>query len=79
MTSKQTGSLPTPYGLGFFTDKGLIGHGGSYNTHSNYDPQRRLITILLTQQKDWRNVEGKRLPELVRRTAGDLFAPIKPR
>src|ERR1700730_3624268 len=39
MTSKQTGDLPTPYGFGFSTGGGRIGHGGAYNTNSSYDPQ----------------------------------------
>lgn len=74
MTSKQTGDLPNSYGLGFSVEKGVIGHGGSYNTHSNFDPGRRLITIFLTQQTAWRNAEGRKIPEIVRQTAVKLFA-----
>lgn len=79
MTSKQTGDLPVAYGLGFSTERGCIGHAGSYNTHSEFDKDRQLITIFLTQQAAWRNPEGKRVPELARQTAERLFSGVKPR
>jgi hypothetical protein len=61
------------------TDKGLIGHAGSYNTHSNFDPGRGLITVFLVQQSAWRNPQGRGLPELVRQAAERRFAPTSPR
>jgi CubicO group peptidase (beta-lactamase class C family) len=61
MTSKQTGALPTPYGFGFSTGEGKIGHGGAYSTNSSYDTEHRLITIFLVQHAGWRSDEGKKI------------------
>jgi len=61
MTSKQTGALPTPYGFGFSTGGGQIGHGGAYSTNSTYDTEHQLITIFLVQHAGWRSDEGKKI------------------
>jgi CubicO group peptidase (beta-lactamase class C family) len=49
MTSKQTGSLPDGYGLGWSTGGGNFGHGGAYATNMNIDTNRGLITIWMVQ------------------------------
>ncbi len=61
MTSKQTGDLPTPYGFGFSTGGGHVGHGGAYSTNSSLDRERHLITIFLVQHAGWPNESGKRI------------------
>jgi CubicO group peptidase (beta-lactamase class C family) len=60
MTRKQTGDLPTPYGFGFSTGGGHVGHGGAYSTNSDLDRQRQLITIFLVQHAGW-SKEGQRV------------------
>ena len=57
MTSKQTGDLPTPYGFGFSTGGGKIGHGGAYNTNSTFDPRSGLIEIFLVQHAGFVGVD----------------------
>jgi len=49
MTSKQTGSLPDGYGLGWSTGGGNFGHGGAYATNMNIDSNRGLVTIWMVQ------------------------------
>ena len=49
MTTKQTGDLPQPYGFGFDTNKGRIGHGGTFGTLSAIDSDHRLISIFMIQ------------------------------
>ncbi|MCX6900283.1 MAG: serine hydrolase [Verrucomicrobia bacterium] len=49
MTSKQTGDLPQAYGFGFDVTRGIIGHGGTFGTHSSFDATRRFISIFLIQ------------------------------
>ena len=86
MTSTQTGNLPNQYGFGFNTRKANFGHGGSYGTYSNYDPQHQLITIYLVQQAAWANAEGKKLNVVFQQAATQMFgeppanenAPIGP-
>jgi CubicO group peptidase (beta-lactamase class C family) len=74
MTSTQTGDLPTPYGLGFTTGGGRIGHGGAYNTNSSFDPRTGLITIFLVQHAGWTD-EGKQILPAFHKAAKDAFAP----
>jgi len=73
MTSTQTGNLPNQYGFGFNTRKANFGHGGSYGTYSNYDPQHQLITIYLVQQAAWANAEGKKLNVVFQQAATQMF------
>ena len=73
MTSKQTGNLPTPYGFGFSTGGGHIGHGGAYGTDSSIDQQHQLITIFLVQHAGW-NAEGKKILPLFRQAAVETLA-----
>jgi len=49
MTCKQTGDLPQAYGFGFDVTRGIIGHGGTFGTHSSFDATRRFISIFLIQ------------------------------
>lgn len=49
MTSKQTGSLPDGYGLGWSTGGGSFGHGGAYATNMNIDSNSGEITIWMVQ------------------------------
>ncbi len=49
MTSKQTGSLPDGYGLGWSTGGGNFGHGGAYATNMNIDSNRGLVTVWMVQ------------------------------
>jgi CubicO group peptidase (beta-lactamase class C family) len=53
MTSKQTGSLPNGYGLGFNVHGDFVEHGGAYNTKSQLDRDRGIITIFLVQHAGW--------------------------
>jgi CubicO group peptidase (beta-lactamase class C family) len=48
MTTKQTGSLPNNYGLGWSTG-GSVGHGGAFSTNMSIDPKRGLITVWMVQ------------------------------
>jgi len=73
MTSKQTGDLPTPYGFGFSTGGGRIGHGGAYNTHSSIDVEHGLITVFLVQHAGW-VAEGKQILPAFQRAATERFA-----
>jgi CubicO group peptidase (beta-lactamase class C family) len=73
MTSKQTGDLPTPYGFGFSTGGGRIGHGGAYNTNSSYDSKTGLITIFLVQHAGW-VAEGKKILPAFQNAAKEAFA-----
>lgn len=74
MTSKQTGELANPYGFGFNVGGGKIGHGGAYNTHSTYDPERQLITIFLVQHAAWGSDDGKKIHPAFQQAAEKLFA-----
>lgn len=49
MTSKQTGALKDSYGLGWFTNNGVFGHGGAHATNMSIDSHRGLITVFMVQ------------------------------
>ena len=52
MTAKQTGDLPTSYGLGWSAGKNpgdSFGHGGAYATNMSVDPRAGIATIYLVQ------------------------------
>ncbi|HTU27571.1 MAG TPA: serine hydrolase domain-containing protein [Pirellulales bacterium] len=55
MTSKQTGDLPTGYGLGWSTGGSTFGHGGAYATDMSIDTSRGLIRIWLVQHAGFAN------------------------
>jgi CubicO group peptidase (beta-lactamase class C family) len=72
LTSKQTGSLPTAYGLGFATPDQAAEHGGAYGTLSRLDRRRGLITVFLVQQAGWGKEGEKALPTF-QKTAVEAF------
>jgi CubicO group peptidase (beta-lactamase class C family) len=50
MTSKQTGdAVKVSYGLGWSTNKDVIGHGGAHATNMSIDTKRGLITVFMVQ------------------------------
>ena len=73
MTSKQTGDLPTPYGFGFSTGGGQIGHGGAYSTNTSIDQQHQLITVFLVQHAGWSDSGATILPTF-QQAAVEAFA-----
>lgn len=50
MTSKQTGNLPTSYGLGWSVGGDSFGHGGAHATNMAIDSKRGLIFVWMVQQ-----------------------------
>lgn len=65
MTAKQTGDLPTGYGLGWSVDKnpgGPFGHGGAYATNMQVNPGAGIATIYLVQHAGYPNGdEGRKV------------------
>ena len=62
MTSKQTGSLPTGYGFGCFTDGNQVGHSGAYHTDTSMNREHLLIMVFLVQHADWAEECNSLLP-----------------
>lgn len=77
MTAKQTGELPTPYGFGFSTGGGQIGHGGAYGTNSSLDREHGLITIFLVQHAGW-SKDGKLVLPAFQKAAVEAFGQKSP-
>jgi CubicO group peptidase (beta-lactamase class C family) len=73
MTTKQTGdAVKEPYGLGWSTGGGMIGHGGAYATNMNIDPKRGRITIFLVQHAGFPG-DGGQSGGAFAKAANDLF------
>ncbi len=73
MTSKQTGSLPDGYGLGWSTGGGNFGHGGAYATNMNIDTNRGLITIWMVQSAGGYPLNGDQAYSAFRSAAEGQF------
>jgi CubicO group peptidase (beta-lactamase class C family) len=61
------------YGLAIETTGKLIGHGGSYNTHSRLDCEHQLITVFLTQEVEFPK-DARNIVEVFRKAATAAFA-----
>jgi CubicO group peptidase (beta-lactamase class C family) len=73
MTGKQTGdAVMTPYGLGWATGGGTLGHGGAYATNMTIGPQRGLITVWMVQHAGFPG-NGGQAQAAFRKAAQDLF------
>ncbi len=59
MTSKQTGTVPAQYGLGWSTGGDGFGHGGANATNMHVDPKRGLITVFMVQHAGFPADGGK--------------------
>ena len=78
MISKQTGDLPTSYGLGWSVGKNPgdpFGHGGAYATNMQVNPGAGIATIYLVQHAGFPNGdEGKKVLPAFQKAAAE-FAP----
>ena len=76
MTTKQTGDLPTGYGLGWSVDKnpgGPFGHGGAYSTNMQVNPGAGIASIYLVQHAGYPNGdEGKKVLPAFQKAAAAL-------
>ena len=77
MTSKQTGSLPDGYGLGWSTGGGNFGHGGAYATNMNVDTNRGLVTVWMVQHAGY-PLDGDKAAGAFRQAAEADFDKRKP-
>ena len=75
MTSKQTGELPNPYGFGWATGGGVIGHGGAYKTLMNVDSKAGLVTVYMIQAASDLPNGGNKAIDAFKNAVREQFAP----
>jgi CubicO group peptidase (beta-lactamase class C family) len=76
MTSKQTGKLPTGYGLGWSTGRDTFGHGGAYATNMNINRKTGLITVWMVQHAGFPD-DGGKSHGVFQRAAAERFGKAK--
>jgi CubicO group peptidase (beta-lactamase class C family) len=73
MTSKQTGeAVPVGYGLGWFTNGGVFGHGGAEGTNMTIHSKRGLITVFMVQHAGFPK-DGNKSLGAFQRAASERF------
>ena len=77
MTTKQTPeAVKVPYGLGWSTGGGNIGHGGAYATGMNIDKKRGLIMVFMVQHAGFPG-KGGQAQGAFRKAAAEIFGTRK--
>ncbi len=74
MTSKQTGSLPTGYGLGWSIGGNTVGHGGAEGTNMSIDTKQGLVLVWMVQHAGYPK-GGEKAQGAFRKAAEERFTP----